>query len=143
MSEAAATKSIVVHTSAERLFAVIIDYEAYPQFLSNMKAVRLIKREGNTAEVEFDFVLLGKSFSYTLEFEENRPKGVKWRLVRSTFVQENHGSWGLRADGETKTHATYSLEIKLKLPLPKSTSTAIAGAELPKILEAFKKRAEG
>src|SRR5258706_3905462 len=138
----AATRSVVVHTPPEKLYAVVIDYESYPKFLDNMKTARVLRRDGNRAEVEFEVVLLGKTIAYTLEFEETPYRGIKWKLVKSGFMKENNGSWVLRPEGEAKTHATYSLEVKVSLFIPKSVSTALAGAELPKVLEAFKKRAE-
>lgn len=138
-----ATKSIIVHTPPEKLYAVVVDYESYPQFLGNMKSAKVVRREGNKVEVAFEMLLLGKSFTYSLVFEENPPKGIKWKLAQSGFMQANSGAWALRSDGENKTHATYSIAIQISMAIPKSMSTALAGAELPKVLEAFKKRAEG
>ena len=138
----AATRSIVVHTPPEKLYQVVVDYEAYPKFLDNMKSAKILRRDGSKVEVEFEVVLLGKAIAYTLLFDETLNKGIKWTLVKSSFMKENNGGWNLRPEGEGKTHATYSLEVKVSLFIPKSVSTALAGAELPKVLEAFKKRAE-
>ena len=139
----AAQRSIVIHTPPERLYAVIIDYERYPEFVPNMVASKLVRREEHRAEVDFEVKLLGKSIPYTLLFDETPYKGIKWQLVRSSFIKENSGNWNLRAEGDAKTHATYTLEVKVSFLIPKFVSTGLAGSELPKVLEAFKKRAEG
>ena len=76
-------------------------------------------------------------------FDATPYKGIKWQLVRSSFIKENSGNWNLRAEGDAKTHATYTLEVKVSFLIPKFVSTGLAGSELPKVLEAFKKRAEG
>lgn len=141
MSEAA-QRSVVVHTPPEKLYAVIIDYERYPEFVPNMVRARLVRRDGHRAEVDFEVKLLGKAIPYTLLFEETPVEGIKWRLVRSSFIKENTGGWHLRADGENRTHATYKLEVKVAFLIPKFMSTGLAASELPKVLEAFKKRAE-
>jgi ribosome-associated toxin RatA of RatAB toxin-antitoxin module len=137
-----AQRSIVVHAPPEKLYAVIIDYERYPEFLSTIKSARILRRGEGFTEVEFEASLLGKRIPYILHFDENPPKGIRWRLVRAGFLKENNGSWALRPEGESKTHATYTLEIQVGLFIPKSVSTALAGSELPKVLEAFKRRTE-
>jgi coenzyme Q-binding protein COQ10 len=139
----AVQKSIIVNATPEKLYAVIVDYERYPEFLDNMKLARIVKREGNQAEVDFEVSLLGKRIPYTLAFEEAPHKGIRWKLVKSSFMKENNGSWALRPEGEGRTHATYSLEVKISSFIPKALSTSLAGAELPKVLEAFRKRTEG
>src|SRR5262249_39004087 len=125
-----------------KLYSVIIDYERYPEFLDNIKHAKVVKREGTRVEVDFEVSLLGKRIPYTLAFEENAPKGIRWSLVKSSFMKENNGSWALKAEGEGRTYATYALAVKVSSFIPKSISTAIAGSELPKVLESFKKRTE-
>lgn len=140
----AAQRSVTVHVPPERLYAVIVDYERYPEFLDNIKRAKVVRREGGHVVVEFEASLLGKSIPYTLDFDEDPPKGIRWKLVESSFMKENNGSWALRAEGDgSRTHAVYTLEVKVSTFIPKALSTALAGAELPKVLEAFKRRAEG
>jgi ribosome-associated toxin RatA of RatAB toxin-antitoxin module len=138
----AVQRSILVNVPPEKLYAVIVDYERYPDFLDNIKSARVVRRQVYEVEVDFEASLLGKSIPYTLHFDEEPPKGIRWRLVKSSFMKENNGAWALRPEGEGRTHATYSLEVKVSLFIPKSISTALAGAELPKVLESFKRRAE-
>jgi ribosome-associated toxin RatA of RatAB toxin-antitoxin module len=137
-----ATRTILVNVPPEKLYGVIVDYERYPEFLDNIKSARVREREGSRAVVDFEASLLGKTIPYTLAFEEEPHRGIRWRLVRSSYMKENNGSWALKLEGPGRTHATYSLEVKVSLFIPKSVSTALAGAELPKVLEAFKRRAE-
>ena len=137
-----AQRSITVHTPPEKLYAVVIDYERYPEFLSNIKKARVVERKERHAVVDFEATILGKNIAYTLAFDEDPPKGIRWKLVKSSFLKENNGSWAIKAEGEGKTHATYSLQVKVGLFIPGAVSTALAGSELPKVLEAFKKRAE-
>jgi coenzyme Q-binding protein COQ10 len=137
-----AQRSITVHTPPEKLYAVVVDYERYPEFLSNIKKARVVERQERHVVVDFEASILGKSIPYTLAFDEDPPRGIRWRLVKSSFLKENNGSWVLKAEGEGKTLATYSLQVKVGFFIPGAVSTALAGSELPKVLEAFKKRAE-
>jgi len=50
---AGATRSIEVNAPAEVLFDVIADYEKYPEFLSDMESVRVLRTDGDDAQVEF------------------------------------------------------------------------------------------
>jgi ribosome-associated toxin RatA of RatAB toxin-antitoxin module len=138
----AVQRSIVVNTAPEKLYAVIVDYERYPEFLDNIKMAKVVKRDGHRVEVDFEVSLIGKRIPYTLAFEEEPVKGIRWTLVKSSFMKENNGAWTLRKDGDAKTHATYALSVKVSSFIPRALSTSIAGSELPKVLEAFKKRTE-
>src|SRR4051812_48109524 len=40
----------VIHASQERVFALLTDYENWPTTFPAAKAVRIVKREGNTVE---------------------------------------------------------------------------------------------
>ena len=49
----AAQRSIVVHTPPEKLYAVIIDYERYPEFVPNMVKARLVRRDSPSLDSAF------------------------------------------------------------------------------------------
>ena len=56
-------------------------------------------------------------------------------------MTKNEGEWRLEDnDGETK--ALYRSELVTTLPVPLEVQTAFAEAELPKLMERFRDRAE-
>ena len=48
---AGATRSIVIDAPPERVFDVIVDYDRYAEFLSEVKEVRSSDRHGNEVDV--------------------------------------------------------------------------------------------
>ena len=51
---AGATRSIVINAPIEKLFSIITDYEKYPQFLPEVKKIRLSNRNGNEVDVHYE-----------------------------------------------------------------------------------------
>jgi len=135
-----ASRSIVIAAPIEEVFAVITDYEKYPQFLSEVKAVRVTDRRGGEALVHYEVQVL-KSIRYTLRTREEAPQRVSWSLVEGEFMRENRGSWDLQRQG-TETRATYSIEMTFGPLVPKAVVNALVETSLPKMLESFKKRIE-
>jgi hypothetical protein len=74
--------------------------------------------------------------------KEERPNRVSWTFVQGEVMKDNVGAWTLEAAGEGKTRATYSIEMRLGPLVPKAIVNTLVDASLPKMLEAFKKRAE-
>jgi len=74
-----ASRSIVIAAPVEDVFAVITDYEKYPEFLSEVKAVRVTDRRGGEALVHYEVQVL-KSIRYTLRTSGSRGR---WSRVNS------------------------------------------------------------
>jgi ribosome-associated toxin RatA of RatAB toxin-antitoxin module len=143
---AEAQRTVVVDVPREKLWGVISDYEKYPQFISEMRSVRVLETKGNVQRVSFEIEIQVLAFTrkvhYTLEFTNTPPEKVRWRLVESDLVKGNDGGWTLEAAGEGKTKATYQIELRLSALVPKAVSNFLAEQSLPKLLDQFKRRAE-
>lgn len=136
-----ATRSIVITAPMDKLFAVIADYQSYPQFLPEVKSIRISKRLGSEVDVHYEIEVL-KKIRYTLRLKEEPPNLISWTFVQGELMRDNRGRWLLEPAGEGKTKATYSIEMKLGPLVPKSIVNVLVDSSLPKMLEAFKKRAE-
>lgn len=137
---AAASRSIVINAPAERIFDIITDYEKYPEFLPEVKAVRVTGKGTPQTDVHYEVDVM-KRIKYTVRMKEERPRSVSWTFVTGEVMKDNKGSWTLEPQGD-KTHVTYQLEMALGAFVPKSIVNALAETQLPKMLEAFKQRAE-
>jgi coenzyme Q-binding protein COQ10 len=135
-----ASRSIVIGAPIETVFGIITDYEKYPEFLSEVKAIRVSDRKVGEALVHYEVNVL-KRIRYTLKLKEEKPRRVSWSLVEGELMRENRGSWLLEPQGN-QTHATYSIEVTLGPFVPKAMVNVLVDSSLPKMLEAFKKRAE-
>ena len=54
-------------------------------------------------------------------------------------MKANDGSWDLKASGNDKTQATYTLDIKFKGFVPGKVTDQLAKANLPNMLSGFQK----
>ncbi len=136
-----ATRSIIINAPMEKVFDIIVDYEKYREFVDEVKDVRTSGRQGNEVNVHYT-VNVVKTIRYTIRAREERPTRMSWSFVDGEFMKDNKGSWVLEPAGEGKTKATYTAEMALGALVPKSIVNALVEGSLPKMLEAFKRRAE-
>ena len=140
-------QQIVVDVPVDRLYEVITDYEAYPEFVPGIKGCR-VKKEGSPRLVEYELDLGLKRVKYTLGHQETKNAKVTWSLVQGDMMKVSNGSWELEDLGGGKTRARYAVEVQISKPplVPQSVidklSDEMNRVQLPKILAAFKARAE-
>src|SRR2546423_9693632 len=138
---AGATRSIVISAPMEKVFSIITDYERYPEFLTEVKRIRTANRRGNEVDVLYEAEIV-KTIKYTLRLKEEKPNKVSWSLIEGEFMKDNQGGWLLEDAGNGQTKATYNIDVALGALVPKTLVTALVDTQLPKMLEAFKKRVE-
>jgi coenzyme Q-binding protein COQ10 len=143
---AVVSQEVVVDVAVERFYEVVRDYDRYPEFVPTVKKCKARRGAAGT-EVDYELDLGLKRIGYTLKLVEEPPRKVSWSLVRSDWMKVSNGSWDLRDEGG-RTRATYSVEIQVQKPplIPQSLvdriSDELTRVQLPRMLEAFKKRAE-
>ena len=138
---AGATRSILINAPPEKLFDVITDYDKYGEFLSEVKKVWTSDRRGNEVKVHYEVDVI-KTIHYTILAKEERPTRMSWTFVEGEVMKDNKGSWVLEPDGKGGTKATYTVDMALGALVPKAIVTKLAETSLPKMLDAFKRRAE-
>jgi ribosome-associated toxin RatA of RatAB toxin-antitoxin module len=139
---AEATRSIVIDAPVEKVFQVITDYDHYAEFLPEVRRIHTSDRKGNEVKVHYELEVM-KTIRYTLKMQEHAPARVQWSFVEGEFMKDNRGSWTLEPAGEGKTRATYAIEMKFGALVPNAIVKVLVETSLPKMLDAFKKRAEG
>jgi hypothetical protein len=111
-----------------------------------VKSCRARRGAGGT-EVDYELDLGIKTIAYTLRLDEEPPRRVRWSLVKSDWMKVSNGSWEL-FDERGKTRAVYSVDIQIRKPplVPQSlidrVTDELTRVQLPRMLEAFRKRAE-
>ncbi|MBJ6765847.1 SRPBCC family protein [Myxococcaceae bacterium JPH2] len=138
---AGATRTITINAPVEKVFDVVMNFDRYPDFLPEVKKVSTSKRQGNTVDVHYEVEVM-KRIRYTIRVTEDRPRRMSWTFVEGEVMKDNRGSWVLEPEGEGKTRATYNVEMALGALVPKSIVNALVDTSLPKMLDAFKRRAE-
>jgi ribosome-associated toxin RatA of RatAB toxin-antitoxin module len=141
------SKEILIATSPEVLYDVIVDYDRYPEFVPSVKRCRT-SRNGGDVRVEYEVDLGLKKIRYTLRHHEERPHHVSWSLDSGDWMKVSNGSWDLAPEGG-QTRARYSVEVQIAKPplVPQSVvdrlTDELTRVQLPRTLAAFKARAEG
>lgn len=138
---AQAKKSIVINVLPEQLFAVIVDYEKYGEFLPEVKKVKVDHGSGNVKEVTYTVDIKAKVINYTLKHTAEPSARMTWTMIKGEMMKGNDGSWALKAVPEG-TEATYSIDLKLSALVPGFIEKALAEQSLPSLLANFKARAE-
>src|SRR5580658_2211513 len=132
-----AQRSIEINVPMEKLFEVVQDFQKYPEFIPEMKRVSVLKKGPGGQDVEFELEIdlplgMKKRIKYSLTFTEERPKGVRWQLIKGEYMKGNVGSWSFRSVAEDRTDATYSIELSFGPLVPKVIANFLADQSLPK-----------
>jgi ribosome-associated toxin RatA of RatAB toxin-antitoxin module len=138
---AGATRSIVINAPIEKVFDVITNYDRYAEFLPEVKEVRTSNRKGNEVDVHYKVDVV-KTIRYTIRAKEERPTRMSWSFVEGEVMKDNKGGWVLESEGDNRTKATYTVEMGFGPLVPKTIINTLVETSLPKMLDAFKRRAE-
>ncbi|MFO0597580.1 MAG: SRPBCC family protein [Myxococcaceae bacterium] len=137
-----AQRTVTFNAPVEKCWAVISDYERYPEFLPEVKKIRTVNRRGAEVDVQYEVDLRVKVIKYTVHMKEEAPKKLSWSFIDGEFMKDNKGGWQLEDAGNGTTKATYSVEVEVGMLVPKAILTGLVDSQLPSTLENFKKRIE-
>ncbi len=137
-----ATTKITVNTSIEKFYEVISDFESYPEFIPEMKDIKVNSMNEKQGEIEFALKMMGMSIEYTLKFEFDAPKEAKWTFVKGNKMKDNTGYWKLTAIDKNKVEAEYHAELTLGALIPGAVADTLVKVGLPNLMKQFKDRAE-
>jgi len=124
--------------SNEQFYKILIDYEKYPDFLTEVKKCKILKTEGKRKLVEFHVSVI-KSFTYKLWITEEPTKRIHWTLDSGDLFKTSIGSWDL-SDKNGKTEAHYQVEATFKIFVPGPIAKALVVVNLPNMMNAYQKR---
>jgi len=115
----ATTSSIAIAAPPEQVMAVIADFEAYPEWASQVKTVEVLAADdtGRAERVRFTMDAGPIKDSYTLDYDW-APDGlsVSWHLVKGQMQRAQEGSYTL-VGNEGATTVTYALAVDLSIPM--------------------------
>lgn len=115
------TERMVVRASPAYCYQVLIDFERYPEWAADIKAVNIDERDdaGRALEVTFRAAAFGRSTSYTLRYDYSQaPARLSWEQVRGDVTRRLDGSYEIVPTQEGSADVTYHLVVDLKVPLP-------------------------
>ncbi len=124
---------------AEKIYQVIVDFASYPEFVSGVDEIEILKSSETHTTAQYSLNLI-KKFSYVLELEHEKPHRVSWDLKSGDFFKKNSGGWDLKPLSENETEVTYYLDVEFKMFAPKMVVNKLVANNLPQMLKAFQKR---
>jgi ribosome-associated toxin RatA of RatAB toxin-antitoxin module len=133
-------REITINAPVERVFEVIRDFKAYPEFVMGTEAAK-VRKTAKGLVVDFT-VNLVKKIQYSILVDEKPPHQLSWTFLEGEFMKKNEGSWTLEPVGKNKTKAIYDLDVGFGWMVPQSLVDQLTKVNLPLMLESFKKRAE-
>lgn len=140
---ARASQSIDVDVAPDAFLRVVNDYARYPEFVPELKAVRVGERRGDAVEVTYWLDVKLNVFDFTLRHVTKSPQRIEWELVRGgEFMRSNTGAWTIERTRSGGTRATYAIDIDFGPLVPGALEKALAERGLPNMLANFKARAE-
>jgi ribosome-associated toxin RatA of RatAB toxin-antitoxin module len=113
-----ASSSITVQAAPDAVMAVIADFEAYPEWTSQVKTVEVLRRDDTGRAIEVRFVIDAGIVKdeYTLAYDWSRPDELSWRLVKGQMQKAQDGTYALTAVGGS-TEVRYDLTVDLAIPM--------------------------
>jgi ribosome-associated toxin RatA of RatAB toxin-antitoxin module len=130
----------VFNCSPEQFFEILIDYEKYPEFLSEVNKCEVIADHGDHKHVQYE-VSVVKKINYVLELREQRPSQVAWDFVKGDLFKKMSGHWKLSEDNG-KTKAEYYVDAAFGMFVPKPMIKTVLNANLPAMMKSYHQRVE-
>ena len=137
-----AKQSVVINTPAKIIYDVVCDFEKYPNFLPESRQVSVLEKNAKSIIAEFEIKVI-KTLVYTLKFHLSPHKKITWSFIEGNLFKDNKGTWSFKEVNKECTEATYEVDIELGILVPGAITRMLVGSNLPQMLAAFKKRAEG
>lgn len=108
-----------IPASPEVIRAVLLDFPAYPEWATDLKAIEILGTDdqGRATQVRFRAAGMGRSTSYVLAYDYSDPARVAWALVEGDLVSKLDGHYELVASAEG-TDVGYELTVELVVPIP-------------------------
>lgn len=111
--------TIDIEAGAQEIFEVAVDFEAYPDWNSEVKSVKVVETDGDgrATQVEWSVDAKIRTVRYTLAYDySNAPENYSWSLVEGD-VKALTGSYTFDEFDEV-TDVIYELELDPGFPVP-------------------------
>ena len=134
---ASAEVSEVFPCSVEQFYKIVTDYEKYPEFLQEVKEIKILKTEANKKLIEYKVSVM-KDFKYSLWMTETSNL-ITWEFASGDIFKTMKGFWKLQ-DENGKCRASYGLDATFGMLVPSPIAKALVSVNLPNMISSYQKR---
>ena len=141
--------SIDIAANPGEVLDVIADFQSYPEWATEVKAVTVLTEEGDgwADQVEFTLDAGAIKDTYVLDYDwdvkDNGTGVVSWSLVQAGVLKAMNGSYTLTESGKDQTTVTYRLAVDVKIPMLGMLKRKAEKVIIDTALKELKKRVEG
>ncbi len=136
--------TITVAAPPAAVLAVIADVEAYPEWIDDVKDVRILTRhddaEARPRDVRFSVDSGTIKDDYTLAYRWE-PAAVRWSLVEGQLLKAMDGAYEVRAGAEG-SEVTYRLAVDVRIPMIGMIKRKAEKVIIGRALKGLKRRVE-
>jgi hypothetical protein len=138
------TSSIVVNADPADVMQVIADFDAYPAWAQGVKKADVVQdgSDGRAKQVYFELDASPIKDQYTLEYDWNGDKSVRWWLVQGKMLKGMDGAYELDGRGTGTTEVTYRLAVDISIPMIGMLKRKAEKVIIDTALKGLKKRVE-
>jgi ribosome-associated toxin RatA of RatAB toxin-antitoxin module len=113
------TSSIVVNADPAAVMSVIADFEAYPTWAQGVKKAEVVSRgaDERAQQVYFELDASPIKDQYTLAYDWDDDRVVRWSLVEGKMLKAMDGAYELNGVGDGTTEVTYRLAVDIAIPM--------------------------
>ncbi|MDH2925460.1 ribosome-associated toxin RatA of RatAB toxin-antitoxin module [Nicoletella semolina] len=134
-------QSALVPYNAEQMYALVNNYEQYPQFLSGCTAANTLSLGENELEAELVIQKLGIQQRFSTHNRMVLNEKIEMQLIEGPF-RHLSGCWIFQPFDEQSCQVTLKLEFEFSNPIVAAVFGKIFNELTAKMLQAFRQRAK-
>lgn len=139
----AVKERIIVRSPLDRVYDVISDFAAYPEWQDEINDVEILETDGQGRGKRVRFAIDAKviraNFVLVYSYAD---VAMRWHLVEGDQLRRNDGVYELSDRGDGTTEVLYELEIEPSVALPGIIKRRIAKRIVDSALKGMKGRVE-
>lgn len=111
------TDSITINAGMDAILAVLGDFDSYPEWMSGVEAIEVLKRDRKKrgTEVRFTVDAVVRSISYVLKYSYPKANRIEMSLVEGD-LEDCNSYYEFEDLSDGRTRVTYHYDVRYSLP---------------------------
>ena len=130
-----------VDAKPEEVYAVVTDYEHYPDFIPSLVDAKVLEWESDDVCILMEKLKVAfKTVEYTIRVTHDR-ENLTTRWVRhGGFLSRNEGGWKCGPCGKGRSLVTYRVAVEAGILVPQFIIDRLSRGSLPELFAGLRKR---